>query len=251
MTNKKPSGYIIYEGASLLDGKPIVCIAIAKSGNSKTGNMVQTYILRSDIDPRLANKTGEDYSICGDCRHRGKPSNDPERKLAENRSCYVNISQGVLIVWKAYKAGKYPYAVGHESIASIGRNRMVRIGTYGDGGAIPHDPIKSLVSDAIGSTGYCHQSGNARSSFDPSIYMVSADNKTEAMAAWSKGFRTFRVMPSLADLDKSNEALCPASEEAGRRTTCENCKLCSGNSIRAKSIAIVAHGAGRNNFQAA
>ena len=245
---KKPSGFIIYEGPSLLDNKPIVEIAIVKSGNSKTGNMVQTYIMRSDIDPRDANKLGEDYSICGDCRHRGKPTNDPQRKLAEGRSCYVNISQGVLIVWKAYKRGLYPYAVGHDSIASIGRGRMVRIGTYGDGGAVPPDINASLTSEAIGSTGYCHQSGNERSSFDPSLYMVSADTKAEAVAAWSKGFRTFRVMTSLNDLDKANEALCPASEEAGRRATCERCKLCSGNSIAAKSIAIVAHGAGRNNF---
>jgi hypothetical protein len=45
MTTKKPSGYIIYRGASLLDGKPIVVVAITKSSNAKTGDMVQTYIL--------------------------------------------------------------------------------------------------------------------------------------------------------------------------------------------------------------
>ena len=44
--NKKPKGYIIYEGASLIDGKPIVEIAILSSKNVKTGNMIQTYILR-------------------------------------------------------------------------------------------------------------------------------------------------------------------------------------------------------------
>lgn len=245
---KKPTGYIIYEGNSLLDDMPIVEIAILKSGNSKTGNMVQTYIMRSDIDPRLANKTGQDYSICGSCVHRGKPTDDPDRKLAKDRSCYVNISQGVLIVWKAYKAGKYPYAIGHEAISSIGKDRMVRIGTYGDGGAVPSYVNQSLVSLASGSTGYCHQSGNAKSSFDPSLYMVSADTKSDAMQAWQAGYRTFRVMSDINDMDKKNEILCPASEEAGRRTTCHKCKLCSGNAIAAKSIAIVAHGAGRNNF---
>ena len=45
MANKKPSGYIIYRGQSLLNGAPIVAVAITKSSNVKTGNMVQTYIL--------------------------------------------------------------------------------------------------------------------------------------------------------------------------------------------------------------
>ena len=36
---------IIYNGPSLLDGTPIIAIAIRKSGNAKTGDMVQTYIL--------------------------------------------------------------------------------------------------------------------------------------------------------------------------------------------------------------
>ena len=56
---KKPSGYVIYDGPSLIDGKPIIAIAITKkSTNSKTGGMVQTYIIRKDIDPRQANKSG-------------------------------------------------------------------------------------------------------------------------------------------------------------------------------------------------
>ena len=45
MTNKikKPTGYIIYEGPSLLDNKPIVVVAlVGKSSNQKTGAMVQT-----------------------------------------------------------------------------------------------------------------------------------------------------------------------------------------------------------------
>ena len=40
------TGYVIYKGPSLLDGAPIVVIAVIGSGNTKTGDMVQTYILR-------------------------------------------------------------------------------------------------------------------------------------------------------------------------------------------------------------
>ena len=56
--NKKPAakqakakGFILYEGASMLDGAPIVVIATMKTSNRKTGDMVQTWILRSDVNP--------------------------------------------------------------------------------------------------------------------------------------------------------------------------------------------------------
>jgi len=59
MANKKPSGFILYRGPSLLDGKPIVVVAITKeSKNSKTGSMLQTYIIRSDMHPVAAVRKG-------------------------------------------------------------------------------------------------------------------------------------------------------------------------------------------------
>jgi len=74
---------IIYKGPSLLDGKPIVVIATFSNRNTKTGAVVQTYILRSDINPLEASKTGEDFSICGDCTMRGEVTTDPKRKQAQ------------------------------------------------------------------------------------------------------------------------------------------------------------------------
>ena len=43
---KKFKGVVVYEGASLLDGKPTVVIATRDTGNRKTGGMVQTFIMR-------------------------------------------------------------------------------------------------------------------------------------------------------------------------------------------------------------
>jgi len=70
--------------------------------------------------------------------------------------------------------------------------------------------------------------------------MQSADNKAQAIAHWTEGRRTFRVIADLGDLVKGKETLCPASKEAGRRVQCTACKLCKGSSL-AKSIAIVEH----------
>jgi hypothetical protein len=236
-------GAIIYNGPSEIDGKPIVVIVIWKSTNSKTGAMLQTYILRSDIDPRDANKSGEDKSICGSCRHRGKPTKNKKKKLAKGRTCYVNMGQGVLIVYRAFLAGRYPDYTTPAKRRAVGRKRNVRIGTYGDGAAAPTYVWDELLSEADGHTAYSHNGG------DPVRYMISADTLQQAQQAWASKYRTFRVVRDVSEIDSKHETLCPASKEAGYRTTCESCLLCGGTSVKAKSIAIPVHGRGAVHFQ--
>lgn len=222
---------IIYNGPSLLDGKPIVVIATYSNRNTKTGKVVQTYILRSDINPLEASKTGQDFSICGSCPMRGEVTTDPKRKIAKGRKCYVNLGQGVLIVFKSYKRGVYKEG----DPRTMGRDRFVRVGTYGDPAAVPSEVWDELLAECETWTAYTHQKP-----WRPDIAMQSADSYDEAKAHWAEGRRTFRVIVDLGDIDKSKETLCPASKEAGRRVQCTACKLCKGSSL-AKSIAIVEH----------
>ena len=243
-TTAKQRSSIIYKGPSLIDGSPIVVIAIISSRNKKTGSMLQTYIMRSDMDPRLASKTGADFAICGSCPHRGIATQDPVKKQAENRSCYVLLGQGPLIAYQSMMKGLYPVIAGHAAIAALGAGRKVRIGTYGDPAAVPAYIWESLLSDAAMHTAYSHQALQDGAAFDPSIMMQSADSEQDARSAWDQGIRTFRVVSSVADIIAGQEILCPASKEAGKRTSCADCGLCAGSSIKAKSIAIPAHGAG-------
>ena len=238
--------YIIYENPSLLDGKPIAVIAIPKSSNVKTGDMLQTIIIRTDIDPITASRTGEDYSICGDCVHRGIPHKGNSGG-AKKRSCYVMLLM-VLSVYKAYKKGNYKRISGHDAIASIGADTLVRLGTYGDPAAVPSYIWESLLTNANGHTGYSHQANIDGADYRPDLTMRSADTLDEAQAAWARGERTFRVTANARDIVQGKEMLCPASNEAGNRTTCDKCKLCSGNTINAKSIVIMAHGAGSKHY---
>lgn len=234
---------IIYSGPSLIDGKPIVAIAIPKkSRNTKTGPMVQTYIIRADISPLDASKSGADYSICGNCKHRGQSTYAAHKKQAEGRSCYVNLGQGPTIVWKALQRGFYPTVSGHDAISAIGAGRMVRLGTYGDPAAVPSYIWESLLSRASGHTAYTHQSGVSSAQARPDYMMISADDLTQAQGAWQAGNRTFRVIKNVSEIVKGSEILCPASKEAGFRTTCNSCGLCGGAAIKAKSIAIIDHG---------
>ncbi len=222
---------IIYKGPSLLDGQPIVVIATYSNRNTKTGHVVQTYILRSDINPLEASKTGADFSICGNCPMRGEVTTDPNRKIAKGRKCYVNLGQGVLIVFKSFLRGVYKEG----NPRTMGRGRFVRVGTYGDPAAVPQRVWELLLSDADGFTAYTHQKP-----WRPEIAMQSADSHAEAVMHWKENRRTFRVIADLGELDKENETLCPASKEMGRRVQCADCRLCAGFK-QAKSIAIVEH----------
>ncbi len=228
---------IIYRGPSLIDGAPIVVVAIDSSRNVKTGRMVQTYILRADMNPLEASKSGADVSICGDCRHRGTPTSDPARKVAKDRICYVMLGQGPLAVWRGLERGIYPDAQDTVQRRTLGAGKLVRVGTYGDPGAVPAAVWTDLITDAQGWTAYTHRTG-----WRPDLAMQSADTLAEAQAQWKAGRRTFRVLTGLSDLVPEKEVLCPASKEAGRRTTCAACKLCAGTATRSpKSVAIVMH----------
>ena len=236
------NGVILHEGASLIDGKPIVMIGIRKSNNNKTGNMVQVFYIRTDIDPMSANKSGEDFSICGSCDLRGKPHNRDNKATADERGCYVMLL-GILAIYKAYKAGKYPTLPTHEWGKFVA-GRTVRLGAYGDPACVPTEINRNFIHGADGHTAYSHQAETVGADYDPTICMRSADTLDDSRKAWAKGERTFRV-GHLTSMVKGKEILCPASEEAGRRTTCDKCKLCSGMTINAKSILIPAHGTGK------
>ena len=227
------SGVVLFEGPSAFDGKPIVVIAIIKSDNVKTGNMIQTYILRSDLDPLESVKAGQDVSICWDCPHRGDGT-------GKGRSCYVNLGQGPLVVFRSYKAGKYPkISPAHPAWRAIVSGRIVRAGTYGDPTALPVGFWQALLSGAAGWTGYTHQ-WRLKAEFQ-GLLMASADSPAQAQQAQGQGWRTFRVR-SKAQALLAGEIICPASEEAGKRVNCDSCQLCQGTAKRARNIAIIAHG---------
>jgi len=243
--NSKPTGFVIYQGPSLLDGMPIVVIATLKSRNGKTGNMIQTWIIRSDVSPLEASRMGLDSSICGNCPHRGIATY-AETGVAADRSCYVDIGRSVMAIYKTYIKGRYPTAAGHAAIAAIGKGRKVRLGAYGDMSAAPYYVAESLISDSDGHTAYSHQSGNSESSYNPALYMISADSAESAQTAWNNGARTFRVVSDYSEMVDGKEIACPSI----RGVHCIDCGLCDGTSRHpnAKSIAIVVHGAGAKHF---
>lgn len=252
-----PHGAVVYEGPSRLDPTKWVVVVVTglgarASSNVKTGRMVQTWILLRDRHPAEAVKAGPSAvrGNCGTCAFAAR--------------CYVR-PDGPASVWKAYqgKAEVYlrggvrpvvkqfrpyrrlsPYAAG-----LLTGGRPVRLGSYGDPGAVPVQVWKDLLAGAkvAGTTrwtGYTHAWDvlPAEEGWE-SLLMASVETPGTYAKAVARGFRTFRVILNTEDRFRE-EVLCPASKEAGFKTTCAACGLCNGRKANdsRRNIAIVLHG---------
>jgi len=236
------AGVILYEGPSKLDGQPIAVIAnriTTASNNDKTGAMVQTFIVRSDVNPVEALRTGEDASVCGDCKRR--PVN---AKALGIRRCYVKVFQSVLSTWKAYKRDRYARPIvdyDPRILPELFADKAFRMGSYGDPTAAPFQVWERATRKAAMVNGYVHQWHRPEFDKFKALAMASADSEAEAQQAWGSGWRSFRVR-SKDEARLSGEAPCPASKEAGAKVSCTDCKACGGLSASVrKSITIIAH----------
>ncbi len=228
---------IIWRGLSMLDGRsPIVVVVTGMartSTNSKTGGMVQTYIVRADMTPIDAINSGDDAAICGACPHR--------KQADGSRSCYVNLATGLSTVGRTLSAYQ---DMSVSDAATLCAGKAVRIGTYGDPAAVPVDVWRGLTAHASRWTGYTHQWTLPHVQPYRAFLMASVDSARGLAYARAKGWRTFRVRrvgPAGAGAMDKREIVCPASAEGGKRVTCEACGLCAGTSRPAKDITIIDH----------
>jgi hypothetical protein len=233
---KRANGVVLWKGQSLLNGDLIVLVATGLNApqrqNEKTGHMIQTWILCDDVSPIEASRTGADERICGGCPHRGVANG----AVAVGRTCYVQLWSGVRNVWLAYKRGTYHLNKTDAPFRGLG----VRVGSYGDPAAVPVEVWQRALHKAAFSTGYTHQ---WRSRPDlKSFCMASTDSDEEREEARVMGWRTFRV----GENPRAGEVVCPASEEAGYKATCNVCRACGGVGAKARAdIVIAPHGNGK------
>jgi hypothetical protein len=252
---------ILWSGLSLIDGAPIALVATGLDGdsaNSKTGGMIQTFIIRSDMHPIAAIMSGADESICGNCPARqliqtiGKKG----KKGKTKRPCYVEVAKSVASVYRALIGGRYLSCVTDSDIESVGAGRKIRMGTYGDPAAVPVWVWRALLRQAIGRTGYTHQWDHPDPLVQANAYalrpyvVASADTAPQALHAWDIGYRTFRVRREDEPV-LPGESICPASAEAGKVTDCATCQACDGAVGKARAITspskvIIAHGSARD-----
>lgn len=240
----RANGATLYAGPSAVDGSPILVILtglVSASSNVKTGPMLMTYILRSDVAPLDVISSGLDESICGDCESRS-------RAAGGTGACYVAVFQGPRAVYDAWKRGCYPTLSQNEACEAIAARGVqgvgLRLGAYGDPASVPDAGAfwSPLVSAAAWHTGYTHAAHLPRGAGLRGICHASADSPEERDAFRADDWSTFRVESADEPAPRvRGEARCPASAEAGARVQCASCPIrCDGGGL---SVVIRAHGA--------
>jgi len=201
-----------------------------KSKNSKTANMVQIFAI--PLEWIIDGKIGDDKSICFDCTFAG------------GNGCYVRKGQSMMGLISKVKSlhrkldsiKEYSFEVEEQILINC-NGRFVRFGSYGEPILLGESLVSKIASIALGWTGYTHQWAYSRNSWSSKFFMASVEGDVMKKVANKMGFRTFLVGTSN---DKS--VVCPASKEAGHKTTCEKCNLCSGTEGKADcNIKILPH----------
>ena len=214
------NSYIVWEGASLIDGSPIVLILtgfVSPSANRKTGKLIQSWILQQEFVPTFAAKQGFDEGICGSC----------SLKLSKTGSCYVNLAP-INNMYRKYVAGTYSKLSKNEIELLKYYRYPIRIGSYGDPTAVPFDVWEPIILASGSHTGYTHNWLFCDNSWKQYL-MASVQSESEARIAQNRGWRTFRIIAPDAPLS-DNEILCRHTENDIIK--CEFCMLCDGNSSK-------------------
>ena len=231
------TGFVLYSGKSLLSDQRIVAIATLYSANSKTGDMVQLWILPAETSPLDALRHNDNLGVCGRCVLQG--AFDPKLGKMVNRVCYVNVGQAPQAIWQAHKRGRYP-TYNRRRHSNLIRGRKVRLGAYGDPAALPIRILRDLVSLSAGHAAYTHQAfsiDRRRADLLAELCMISCETPAQHQEAVKRGWRPFTVIR--ADQQPPAGAVeCPFYSH---QVQCESCLLCGGTSRRAKPVYVIAH----------
>jgi hypothetical protein len=226
---KIPKMYIIHESSDL------VCIATRDSDNSKTGNMIQLWIMARNVHPVESRRTGHDATLqCQGCPH------------ASNQGCYVS-PLALMAIWRAFKAGSYSHlAMGTPEWAAFFDGASVRLGAYGNPSMLPLAMLEDICARAYMHTGYFHDWHLMPVDLAKSYgrFLMASCEPSNVQFAQNLGLRTFTVV-SEAPSDRSLGIEC-LSDTKGIQ--CIDCGLCDGTQRSNKrnkplpSVWIKAHG---------
>lgn len=225
---------IIYNGKSNHDGQPLMVKVSAETDNPKTGDMVQTWIMRSDIEPHTAQKTGQDVSACGSCALRPIMKLDPE---IDGGGCYVKTFHGPLATFR----GKNDNT--EKVVKALKNGAGLRLGSYGDPAMIPLERWKALIDSADYHTGYTHQWREPYAQQYKGILMASCNNMAEVKQAKAMGWKVFATWMGIDQKSFQNEGMlavqCPSDPTLPSHRSCAECRLCNGNRA---DVWIIPHG---------
>ena len=215
----------VWEGASQFDGLPIQVILSGysiDSTNTKTGAMIQVYILPKNNTPYEV-YTESKPTVCGSCKYLGG-------------GCYVRWSN----LGNIQKSGNRNFAdldLGQNLCAGL----RVRVGAAGDPAAVPLWVWEHLLQDADGFTGYTHAWRDYPEY--KKFFVASTDSKQETDEALEQGWSPFYVVEDWEEApQESFQCLSSKQKNMFQNYTCIECMKCHGGKTP-KVIVEKLHGA--------
>lgn len=208
-----------------------------QSNNSKTGNMLQIFVL--PLNWIIEGQMSDDSEICFDCVF----------SQSQTKKCYVRkgfmnlgLISKVKTLHKLYVNNQIPTynAKVEKQILKYCKHRFIRFGAYGEPILLGEKLTSEICKNAIGWTGYTHQYLKAEYNWAKDYFMASVENDFQNEVAKKLGFRTFFVASNLTEiLNKPNFINCPASKEKGKKIECIDCLLCMGTKTKTKKSIII------------
>lgn len=200
------------------------------SSNSKTGNVIQQWITPKDWERDK-----------GDGREKIdlKESSDACNECPLMQTCYVKKGFPAMGLISSSKSKNHETLHWYR-VPERFKDKFIRFGAFGEPVLTGYDETKLLTELCKNWTGYTHQWRNLDYHWSNEYFMASVEDDKGKREANALGYRTFRVGSNVDEM-LHDEVLCPASKEAGRKATCEQCGLCKGKASKAKNIFIVKH----------
>lgn len=211
----------------------VVLFAIQKNGNKKValhGQLIlnQYTFSREQWEMRQYEKPfewfGADTPNCLDCKYKGV-----------NGKCYTHKYHSFLsfmyhIKRAKKKVGENPVPIEKfdwDKLYKQAEGLFIRFGVYGEPVFVPVENMEKLIKKAYTYTGYTHAWDKYPEYKD--LLLASCDGVSEAFRAISEGWKPYTIIKKKEELDgnEKNFVNCPASKEAGQKTVCSICKLCS------------------------
>jgi hypothetical protein len=213
-----------------------------KIESDKKRKIVQTYTFSRKQYELIANGTNDGMKSffsnadtnCLDC-----PFNEFGKCYTHKFNQYVGFISMLKSIAKEFGAFENVPTFKYDMILQareMSQGTYVRFGTYGEPSLHPIKMIEEMSIVADNWTGYTHQwMRNDLSKF----FMASTHDINEEIVARLKGYRSYIASESKID----GIVNCPASKEAGMKSTCSKCNLCSGTlgTKTNKSIYILNH----------
>lgn len=217
------------------DDTNVFVIRVGKTANAKIAapdqKVVQTYTFsreQYDLVKQGGKITRKDFfaldgSNCLDCPLSGSSGNG---KCYTHK--YMQFS-GFLSMLRSIAKNHDTLpdrldAVSRATIVKWCVDSYVRFGTYGEPSLLPIDLVGDMVLNTKSWTGYTHQARKPWAQQYKAYFMASAHSDKEAASL--TGWRSFIAYDPKTST--SDAVTCPASKEAGYKSICSKCSLCSG-----------------------